>query len=249
MEYKFTEKGHRYEALVDGVWKKMTGCTTMLNRVIAKPQLIPWSAKMAVEHFKKNKKRLDNEFDTVCDEAKVAHRKKKEEAGEKGTNVHEIIEKIIKEAIRNDSIVSIPKEFEENKQVKHFIDWALENKVKFLESEKILCSEKMFMGGTVDFVCEIDDQIFIGDIKTGKDIYADAFFQIAGYHIMLEEMGLYKNVTGYVVLNLRKDGTFKEARSISNDENKKAFLNYYEIDKITQKLNNNIIQTRKFIKQ
>lgn len=240
MEYRFKEQGHRHEALVDGEWRRMTGVTTVLG-IIAKPALIGWAAGQAVEHFKNNKGRLENEFDLVCEEAKNAHRKKKEEAGAKGTDVHAIIEGIIKEAIDQDEGFVKKETFTNSNQVKHFIKWAIDNKVKFLESEKHIYSEKMFLGGIVDFVCEIDGQLWIGDIKTSSGIYAEAFLQMAGYHEMIEEMGLYENVTGYVVLNLKKDGTFKEARSISNEDNRKAFSACYDLFKIKQKLDNNII--------
>ena len=37
-------------------------------------------------------------------------------------------------------------------------------------------------------------------------------------------MGLYPNIKGHIILNLKKDGSFNEKRSMENKNNKKAFL-------------------------
>ena len=238
-KYRFTEQGHRHELLVDGKWKRLTGCTTVLD-VLAKNALIQWSANMAVEHFKKNKKRLEEEFDEVCSEAQKAYAVKRDKAGDLGTDIHAICERIIKESIKTGYSITT-KEVRcnrDNKQVNHFLNWATENKVKFFESEKSVYSEKLFLGGVVDFICEIDGEIWIGDIKTGNGIYPEAFGQIAGYHIMLEEMGLYPDIKGYVVVNLKKDGTFAEKRSISNDVCQKFFLSALDIYRTKAKITN-----------
>jgi len=233
-KYKFTEKTHRHELLVDGKWKRLTGCTTVLG-VLAKPALIQWSADMACKYIKENYK--GDKLDEILAEARIAHRKKKEEAGIKGTNIHAICEGIIKESIDTGFVTTTPK-MRENPQIKHFLDWSLKNKVKFLESEKHIYSEKLFLGGIVDFICEIDGDVWLGDIKTSSGIYSEAVAQIAGYHIMLEEMGLYPNVKGYVVVNLRKDGTFEEKRSISNEDCKDFFLSALNIYRKKSKIDN-----------
>ena len=84
--FKFDEKEHLYT--LDG--KPLTGVTTVLS-VIAKPALIQWSANQAVEYVKEHLTSLDD-LDAVLKEAKVAHRKKKESAGDVGKAVHKAIE-------------------------------------------------------------------------------------------------------------------------------------------------------------
>ena len=134
-------------------------------------------------------------------------------------------------------------EFGIDKSIKNFIDWANKSKVKFLETEKNIYSEKLFIGGIVDMICEIDGQIWLGDVKTsGSGIYSEHFFQCAGYHLMLEAMELYPNITGYLILNLKESGEMLEKRSVSNEENKKIFLNCLEIYRQQEKIKNNIIK-------
>lgn len=236
MEFKFEEKGHKYT--LDG--KPLTGITTILG-VIAKPALINWASGMACDYVRNNLTDM-KDLDAVLSEAKNAHRKKKEEAGQKGTDIHAIIEGLILEVIKNNGIIA-GHNLNEEKQVSHFVDWAMENEVKFLESEKRMYSEKMWLAGTCDFTCEIDGKKYMGDIKTGSGIYPEHFFQTAAYRMMQEEMG-EKDFVGSIIINIKKDGTFTEDNDViisyGYDEEKEAFLgalklyrviNSYEIKK------------------
>jgi hypothetical protein len=247
MKYRFTKENHCHELLVDGDWKKLTGVTTVLS-VIAKPALISWAANMAVDYIKENALPYNGDDfagmiatnEELLEQARKAHTKKKEEAGKKGTDTHAIIEEIIKDVIKIDGTIPATLE-QDSKQVKHFTNWAIENKVRFLESELGIYSENNFLGGIVDFVCEIDGEVWIGDIKTGNGIYAEAFWQMGGYELMINELKLYPKIKGYIVLNLRKNGEFEEKRSISNEENIKAFLSCLNIYRTKQKIENQIL--------
>ena len=249
LKYRFNEEPdergkpqHLHELEVNGEWKALTGCTTILS-ILAKPALIPWAAKMTVE-FLKDKlegiKKLDQtNFELLLDEAKKAHTKRKEKAGEWGTKIHEEVERYIGNTIQ---LSGKAKDTTKYDNIDNFIEWSEKNKVNFLESEKNIWSEKLWIGGIVDFICEIDGQVWIGDIKTsGSGIYPDHFFQCAGYHLMLEDMELYPDIKGYLILNLKENGEFLEKRSVSNEANKKIFLNCLEIYRQTEKLKNNII--------
>ena len=237
-EYRFNEKEHLHELLVDGEWKALTGCTTILS-VLAKPALIPWAAKVAVEFIETAHKSGLELTEQVFRDAKNAHRTKKEKAGDIGTQIHAEIESLIKEAI-----LSPTRQIQGNKDVseltQHFVKWAIDNNVKFLESEKHVYSKKMFLGGIVDIVCELDGKLWIADIKTGSGIYPEHFAQMAGYELMMGEMG-YPEMGGAVVLNLRKDGKFEEKRSISNEDAKKFFLACVDVYRLQEKFKNQII--------
>ena len=236
-EYKFDEKRHLHELLVDGEWKALTGCTTVLS-VLNKPALIQWSANMAIEYIlgvahlmSKGETEDTNSYQVLgsqLKEAKTAHRKKKEKAGDWGTDIHSQIEKLIIEAIEHeDGFIPNP-EVSDNASINHFTKWAVDNKVRFLESEKCMYSRKLFIGGICDILCEIDGKLWMADIKTGSGICYEAFWQMAGYTLMMEEMG-YPNIVGTIVLNLKKDGTFEEKRSASLEDAKKGFLACLEI--------------------
>ena len=228
-QFTFDEKKHRYE--LDG--KPLTGVTTILG-VIAKPALIQWSADMACNYIKEaldktapqfsHQVTFDREFGVLLTEARLAHRKKKEAAGTIGTEAHKQIENYIK----GQPLGVMTEQVE--KMVSEFIKWATEHNVKFLESEKRIYSESRWFAGTVDFVAEIDGKIWIGDIKTSSGIYPEYFFQTSGYQLALQEMGLYPEIEGHIIVNIKKDGSkFEVERSYGYPTSVKAFLAALEI--------------------
>jgi len=222
MEFTFNEKTHRY--YLNG--KAMTGCTTVLG-MIAKPALISWSARMASEYVLENLKDL-NDLEEVCEAAKNAHRMKRDKAAESGTDIHAVIEERIKDAIKNTNGIINGHDVNEEKQVSNFVEWTMNNKVKFLESEKRVYhgDKDKWYAGTLDFLCEIDNDRYIGDIKTSSSIYSrEPFAQCAGYRHALEycEPELAKGIQGSIIINIKKNGTF--------DEDKDVYLStYYEDD-------------------
>jgi hypothetical protein len=244
MNYRFQEKNHLHQLEVDGEWKNLTGCTTILG-VIAKPALIQWAANMATDYMRKWwEDGADlGKFIDVLAEARTAHCKKKKDAGTYGTQTHSEIENIIKFTIENSGDLGRWEvDPEDNQSIKNFLEWTKTNKVKFLESEKNIYSEKLWIGGIVDFICEIDGKIWIGDIKTsGSGIYPEHFWQCAGYDLMLKDMGLYPEIAGYLILNLKESGEVLEKRSVSNEENKEAFLSCLKIYRIQEKIKSQVI--------
>lgn len=244
-EYRFNEAKHLHELCVEGEWKALTGCTTILG-ILAKPALIPWAAGQAVEYIENVIKEGREITAEVLKEARSAHRKKKETAGDAGTQVHALCEAYIRGLIEKcDGKANDAKYLEATdkgiKQFQHFIEWARTNNVKFLEAEKSVYSKSLFLGGIVDIVCEIDGEVWIADIKTGSGIYAEHFAQMAGYELMLKEMGFDRPIKGHIVLNLKKDGTFQEKRSVSTEDAKNFFLACVQCYRLQEKFNNQII--------
>lgn len=243
-KFEFNEKTHRY--YLGG--KSMTGCTTVLG-MIAKPALIGWAARMASEYVVENLKDL-NDLEEVCEQAKKAHLMERDKAAEVGTDVHAIIEDLIKSAMQiNAGVISADMK-SECKQAQHFIDWTLNHKIKFLESEKQVYSEKLWTAGTYDFKCEIDGKIYLGDIKTSSGIYdRTPLAQCAGYQFMELEQEPDNKIDGRLIINLKKTGIF--------DEDKDVYISYhYEDDlkifmsalELYRQLKNKFEPINKFIK-
>ena len=214
--FEYKEKGHKY--FLDG--KPMTGVTTILG-VIAKPALIQWAANMAVDYAIENAidKGTQDEVpyytinaDTLK-QARTAHAKKKTDAGKKGTDVHALCEDWIKTG-------ALPEE--PNEQFANFTEWLKTENIKVLESEKRMYHPDLFIAGTCDLVFEKDGKRYVGDIKTSSGIYYEAFIQMAGYSIMLEQMG--EKFDGYCVVNLRKDGKMEVQYRYDMETDKGAFM-------------------------
>ena len=235
--YEFDEKNH-YHTL-DGV--ALHGVTTVLQ-VISKPQLIQWSANMAVEYIAnemadiaKNSTGFDmlaqitSRWVSILENAKKAHRMKKEKAGDWGTEVHTAIEEWIKAKIE-------PKLEGTQKIVfDKFKDWVKENNVEFIESEKHVYSRELWIGGILDLVFTMNGKKYIGDIKTGSGIYNEAFFQMGAYDLCLQEMG-QNSIEGYIVINLKKDGTMDLKLADNMEINRQAFKSALSLYKIINSL-------------
>ena len=235
--YEFDLDNHIHK--LDG--RPLMGVTSVLS-VISKPALIQWSANMAVNYVRDNSKTIDNDegmetkyviTEELLQEAKVAHRKKKEKAGDWGTEIHKWVEDYILSEI-NDTAPApeIPEDEMKKKAILNFLDWASMNKVEFLESERNIWSEKLWIGGICDLVVRIGSKTYLADIKTSSGIYNEAFYQMGAYNLCFEEMNLYKDIAGYIVINLKKDGKMEIKEVTDMKTNKEAFkyaLGLYKI--------------------
>jgi hypothetical protein len=225
--FKFDKDNHYY-TLDD---KRLYGVTKVLG-VIAKPSLIQWAADETVKYIRDNCGKQSyngklTEFyasvtDKLLDEAKVAHRKKKESAGDVGHDVHADIEDMIKNAIHHtDGFIGGTST---HPMINKFIKWAEKNHIRFLESELMMYSETMWVAGTMDLLFEKEGKVYIGDIKTTSGIYdRTPFFQCAGYSLMLEETKGLKP-EGYCIIRLGKDGSFEDKWSYDIEGDKQGFL-------------------------
>lgn len=234
----YRDSDHSY--FLDG--KRMTGCTTVLG-VIAKPQLIPWAARMACDYIRENGKKSTTEYtqsdketeisyevtEEQLKEAEVAHTKKKDDGATAGTDTHAQVENFVKECIAdNNGYPLVERTLTASVTLTQFIHWAYDNNIRFLSSEERFYSEKYFVAGTADLIFEKDGKRFIGDIKTYKKIWDRVpMFQCAGYALMAEEMGQPK-FDGYCIINLPKERNFKESEDIAwtfdTENDTKAFL-------------------------
>ena len=238
MELVFDKKEHLYT--LDG--RLITGVTTILS-VIAKPALIQWSANEAVNYVKEHvgteedmgpslwtKRIMWQEWDKLLEEARFAHRRKKDNAADIGTRAHKWIEQYIKSP-------DLVPEKDLSIMTDNFVKWAEESKVKFLESEVMVYDSDLFYAGTLDFVAEIGGKKFIGDIKTGSGIYPEHFYQVAAYRNAWEKMGREK-LDGAVIVNITKKGELKVEYSYFYQEDFEAFCGALKIYRRQQKVTN-----------
>jgi hypothetical protein len=238
-KFKFDPFQHVYT--LDG--GRLYGVTSVLN-VINKPGLIQWSANEAVKYIEENSEISpvllgDNEVGReyvvsakVLEEAKTAHRKKKEKAGEIGTDVHALCEEYVKDCIKDGGMA---KNIEhDDPMVQKFISWAIENKVKFLDSERKMYSRELWCAGTCDFIAEINGKRMMGDIKTSSGIYGREYFlQCAGYILMAEEHG--EKYDGSIIVRLGKDGSFEVKEGWDLETDKQGFLAALQLFKVLEK--------------
>lgn len=235
--FEYQEKGHKY--FLDG--KPMTGVTTILG-VINKPALLDWSAREATEALMKV---LDEKFEEQwktgasnvliykpselvtpeeIKKAKNSYAQKRDSAASKGTDVHKLCEMYILSQMNGTPVPPLPEDPQARKQVENFIQWATENKVKFLAAEKKVYDASFFYAGTLDFLCEIDSMVYVGDVKTGGGIWPEMWLQTSAYQNALEKLEPDIKVGGHIIVNIRKNGETEVQKSFFYKENLEAFL-------------------------
>lgn len=214
----FFDDANDWHKFTDQQGNKVESVTTFTS-VISKPALIDWAVRMAKEYLIS---KIDNgEQITVLDieEAGRQHRKKKEEAGNIGQQIHEIVSKWIKKE---------PYEIPEDDRVRNgfdaFLKFQKEHKVKWLESERICYSAKNNYAGILDAIGIFGKKLTLIDIKSSSGIWPEMALQVAGYQIAWEEETKKKIEKRMIVRFDRDNGSF-EYRELPNDkQDKEAFL-------------------------
>lgn len=229
----FNDAGHRYQ--VDG--KEKVGVTTALS-VINKPALLQWAVNEAINYLKNEFKAGQGydelELNNLLENAKKAHRVRKQTAADFGTLAHKWIEQYIK---GENPEPPVNKNLRKATEV--FIKWVKDNNVVFTHCEQPVYSRKYDYCGTVDFICEIDGKSFIGDLKTSKGIYSEYHMQLAAYRIALEEEH-EKSYAGTLIVRIPKeeDDNVEIAYINNYRENARAFLYALGLYKTTTLLKN-----------
>ncbi len=181
------------------------------------------------------------------EEGSKLHNVKKKEAGDIGTEIHDLVEKWIK---------GLKYEIPDNEKVRNgfnaFLEFQKQYKIKWLASEEIIGywinkmstegkieGTEVLFAGIADALAEIDGKLILVDFKSSKGIYAEMYFQVAAYQMALEQMikdgtvnpelkkalGKYKTVDHRMIIKFGKeDGSFEFIELHDNDKDKKAFL-------------------------
>lgn len=186
------------------------------------PFLVPWAAKMVVEHLKDKREVIANmtqaEFETLLLEAKKMHKTKSEKALEVGTLAHDWVDKHIQgtKLEVNDDIRNC---------VGEFLKFENSHKVNWICTEKIVVNREHLVAGRLDSLAFVDGSLALVDLKTSGRVSESYFLQTAGYAMCLEDMGI--KVDKRIILRLpkTKDDAF-EAVEVDTplDKDIRAFL-------------------------
>lgn len=242
-------EGYRFDPVkhvhtLDG--KPLHGVTSVLKCYGDPSALINWAANCAVDYVVENSDEVeDGEFfrgayvaEKTLNEARVAHTKKRDKAGEKGTEVHAQLEVALNQWIERGMTGD-----HENELVNKVTLWMFDNGIKPLASEKHVHSREHWYGGITDFVCEKDGKVYIGDFKTSGSIQTKAFIQCGAYARALKEMGEYKDFAGVIVVHIPRGKSFDPEKNVYTrydvEALERAFtsiLDVYKLDKSIEDL-------------
>ena len=181
---------------------------TQILSIISKPALISWAANMCAnsiaEALTPGIAYDELEIQAIVEAGRRAHFNKKIDAGTIGSFIHKWVEQYIKgenppmpinEGLKN--------------SVLKFLEWVEKDKVKFLVSEQIIFSRKFRYTGTLDFICKIGKDLYIGDLKTSSGIYSEMWLQTSAYRYAREEEFPSEKYKGQLIIRIGKEGDFE----------------------------------------
>lgn len=201
-KYHFDENEHLH--LLNGV--ALTG-TSSISNVLSKP-LTWWSAELAavvcleagekIETIRAeyeaavksgNKKQAIDELQKkypIFKQARYAHQATLKEKAKDGTDLHAELEAFVK------SEMKLKGDWQWTDRINPFINWADKNVRQFHASEANCFSEKLWLGGVIDAVAELNDGSYaVIDFKSSREAYPGQFIQAALYAIQVDENGLW----------------------------------------------------------
>ena len=199
----------------------VVGMSTILGK-LASPMLENWKINNQVNAIKLEMEKQGialDKIDSIIINARSNARKQNENILSIGSIVHKLVEKWLK----GEKITKPDNTIVANCFMKFQKFWK-KHKLKLVESEKILYSERGYCG-TLDLIA-IDPQknLWLIDIKTSKGIFINMVHQVHGYKLAYEEQ-TGKKVNKMYIVRLPKTAEDFEARHILyKKEHIKAFL-------------------------
>lgn len=204
------KKTKQHTIYKDSSDKRVPGCTTIIG-VLNKPSVVVWANKIGLQGIEMSKY-----VDDLAEVGTLAHEMISAHFTGKKVDTDEYSKKVIDRA--ENSMIS-------------FLEWVKNKKIDVIFSEKVLVSDKFGYGGTIDMYCNLDGENYLIDFKTGSGIYDDHFYQMAGYKILLNEVG-YK-VDKAMIVNIPRDENERFQTEVVKDmsKNEKIFMLCLELYK------------------
>ena len=199
----------------------IVGMSTILGK-LASPMLENWKIANQINAIKKEMERHGipiDKIETIILNAKTNAKKQGDSILNIGSMVHKFCEMWLKgEKFTEPSDPVVKACFDKFKKF-----WK-KHKLKLVESEKILYSERGYCG-TLDLVA-IDPKgnLWLIDIKTSKGIFINMVHQVHGYKLAYEEQTGKKINKMYIVRLPKDNGDFEARHILYKKEHLKAFL-------------------------
>lgn len=184
--------------------------TTVLDCLGKGDALMHWAVGLATMYIRQNRG-LGLSLDELLDNAAKNWMQAKNEAADIGTEIHDLIERYIKEG--RDAVGTYRPE------VTHgflaFLEWEKIHGVKWIKSEMQIVSHVHGYAGTLDAICIYEGRPYVIDFKSSKGFYDTFGMQIAAYRKAAEEMG--HTIEGTGILRLDKTTGQPEWKDYSKD--------------------------------
>ncbi len=215
MKYSKRSRIHTVYKTKDGT--RVPGVTTPLNE-LAKPALIHWAWNLGIKG--------------------IDYRVHRDELADIGSLTHDMILCYLKKKKCDMSEYSKALIDKAENCFLSFLSWEKAHEIEPILVEQIFVSEQHRFGGKFDFFGKVDGVKTLGDFKTGKRIYDEAFYQLAGYDILLSENGYFPEQ--FIAINIGRDENekFEVVKKKSIGRQKEIFraaLTIYKLKKEIKK--------------
>lgn len=178
------EKDGQHFYTIDGSKTYLKGVTGPLGN-LAKPGLLPWTARETAEYMSKIYKRVDGLplrdgfHERVCERAKKQARFVKETAARKGSFAHKLFDAFITKNEVKDAA---------NDYWSSFEYWVKKEKLTIVAGDLKVASKEWKYGGSLDALAVNQyNQYVVIDFKCGKHLYDSHAYQVAAYAKALSE--------------------------------------------------------------
>lgn len=239
----FYPDSHRYKLEGEKTYLiSVTSCTGMIDK---SRFLIPWAVGLTTSYIRQYLETMagtmisPSEIEMILDEAAKQHTIKKEQAADIGHQVHAWCEKFAKAKMEETSLPEIPDNTDPKvvAGINAFMEWYTTNNVKFMFTERMIYSRKHKYVGLADFIANVNGKVVVGDYKTGKNLYTDAFYQIAAYREAYNEEQGMPVITGSLLLHFDKEtGEFRAKEMANHKKDFAAFKGCLAIKKREKEL-------------
>jgi len=181
---KFSLHGTKY---INEKGKRVPSVTTIISQHLGwnKNALLAWTKRMMLG---------GQDSDKVLNEA-----------GDIGTLLHLLIEGHQQGFDVDTKDYSYNQEKAAMKAFAGYLQWYEKVKFKSLRNELVLVNEEMQVGGTIDSIGKMGDDLVVVDWKTSKYLYAENKLQLAAYTYMFEKAQPKANVAYGLVMRFGKD--------------------------------------------
>lgn len=189
--YKLVQCFGAGEAKLAELNKYMLSVTTATGIIDKSGALVPWATKLDMDYIRhyliENKKRVSftpDELLPLIDEAATQHTKVKQEAASVGDLVHTYASDYAEAIIAGQSAPTLAADtsIQVVNGVNAFLDAVKQEKLTFIETEKIVYEPVLNYIGRFDLLAQSPDGKYILiDFKTSKGIYANYLPQLGGY--------------------------------------------------------------------
>lgn len=151
----------------DSKGRLVPGVTTILQ-CLAKPALLTWAAREAVQFVRDHQHMLATDGELVYRMAERAHEDTRQKKTARGTEVHELLADLFTSNPENTSVLAAVHAVTEG--------W------EWLRGEIMVVNDRARYGGTVDAVVRLPDRnLALIDFKTARRAYPENYLQLAMY--------------------------------------------------------------------